>query len=125
MVTTLKNPDMKKLLFAVTLLAIAACHKKAEPATSDTALPIEVATPIIREITLTREYPGYLKADATIPIMGRVNGSIIKRNFIEGSRVKKGDLLFIIEPTLYENAVAQAQASLQTAIAEQEYARSN
>ena len=125
MVTTLKNPDMKKLLFAVTLLAIAACHKKAEPATSGTALPIEVATPIIREITLTREYPGYLKADATIPIMGRVNGSIIKRNFIEGSRVKKGDLLFVIEPTLYENAVAQAQASLQTAIAEQEYARSN
>ena len=116
---------MKKLLFAVALLTITACHKKSESTPNGTALPIEVATPIVKEVTLTREYPGYLKADATIPIMGRVNGSIIKRNFIEGCRVKKGELLFVIEPTLYENAVAQAQASLQTAIAEQEYARSN
>ena len=101
---------MKQLLFAVTLLAITACHKKTEPATSGAALPIEVATPIVREVTLTREYPGYLKADATIPIMGRVNGSIIKRNFIEGSRVKKGEMLFVIEPTLYENAVADRKS---------------
>ncbi|MBQ5752099.1 MAG: biotin/lipoyl-binding protein, partial [Bacteroidaceae bacterium] len=91
---------MKKLLFAVALLSITACHKKSEPVPNSAALPIEVATPIVREITLTREYPGYLKADATIPIMGRVNGSIIKRNFTEGSRVKKGDLLYVIEPTL-------------------------
>ena len=116
---------MKRLFFAVALLSITACHKKPTPTPSSAALPIEVATPIERGITLTREYPGYLQADATIPIMGRVNGSIIKRNFTEGSRVKKGDLLFVIEPTLYENAVAQAEASLQTAIAEQDYARSN
>ena len=116
---------MKKLYFAVALLAITACHKEAEPATNGTALPIEVATPTVRDITLTREYPGYLKADATIPIVGRVNGSIIKRNFTEGSRVKKGDMLYVIEPTLYENAVTQAKASLQTAIAQQEYAQNN
>ena len=120
-----KFPDMKKVLFAVALLTVAACHKKEQPATGVAALPIEVATPVVKEVTLTHEYPGYLKADATIPIMGRVNGSIIKRNFTEGSRVKKGDRLFVIEPTLYENAVAQAQASLLTAIAEQEYAHSN
>ena len=116
---------MKNLIFAVALLAITACHKKSEPATGGMALPIEVATPIVRDITLTREYPGHLEAEATISIMGRVNGSIIKRNFTEGSCVKKGDLLYVIEPTLYENAVAQAQASLQTAIAQQEYAKSN
>lgn len=116
---------MKKVILAVALLAITACHKKTEPAASGRALPIEVARPIVKDITLTREYPGYLAAEATIPIVGRVNGSITKRGFTEGQRVKKGDLLFVIEPTLYENAVAQAQASLQTALAEQEYARSN
>lgn len=126
MVTTFKIPNMKRIIIAVALLStITACHKKSQPGTGSTALPIEVTTPVVREITLTREYPGYLKADATIPIVGRVNGSIIKRYFTEGSHVKKGDLLFVIEPTLYENAVAQAQASLQTAIAEQEYAKSN
>ena len=60
---------MKKAIFAVALLTVAACHKKSEPATGSMALPIEVATPIVRDITLTREYPGYLDADATISIM--------------------------------------------------------
>ena len=80
MVTNLNSTDMKRLFFAVALLAITACHKKPVPAASGAALPIEVATPITKEITLTREYPGYLKADATISIMGRVNGTIIRRN---------------------------------------------
>ena len=80
---------MKKAIFAVALLTVAACHKKSEPAAGGMALPIEVATPIVRDITLTREYPGHLEAEATISIMGRVNGSIIKRNFTEGSRVDR------------------------------------
>lgn len=120
-----KIPIMKKLIFAITLLAAAACNKKEVPTTGSVALPVEVARPIVRDVTLTREYPGYLAADATIPIVGRVNGTIIKRNFIDGGRVKKGDPLFVIEPTLYENAVQQARAALATAQAQEEYARSN
>ena len=105
---------MKNIVIAVALLSIVACHKREENRTGTTALPVEVAKPVVKDITLTREYPGHLEADATIPIVGRVNGTIVKRNFTEGGRVKKGDLLFVIEPTLYENAVTQAQASLQT-----------
>ena len=116
---------MKKIAFAVVLLAVAACHKENRTSENAAPLPVEVATPIEKEIRLTREYPGYLDADATISIVGRVNGTIVKRNFTEGGRVKKGDLLFVIEPTLYENSVTQAQAALQTAKAELEYARSN
>ncbi len=116
---------MKKMVFAVALLAITACHKEKKVAEDVMSLPVEVAKPIEREIKLTREYPGYLDADATISIVGRVNGTIIKRNFIEGGRVKKGDLLFVIEPTLYENSMTQAQAALQTAKAELDYAKSN
>ena len=117
---------MKKLIFTVALLALTACHKK-ETGTSinSMALPVEVAKPTVRDITLTREYPGQLTADATISVVGRVNGTIIKRSFTEGGRVKKGDLLFVIEPTLYENAVAQAEAALKTATAQQEYAENN
>lgn len=116
---------MKKMVFAVALLAITACHKEKKVAEDVMSLPVEVAKPIEREIKLTREYPGYLDADATISIVGRVNGTIIKRNFVEGGRVKKGDLLFVIEPTLYENSMTQAQAALQTAKAELDYAKSN
>jgi RND family efflux transporter MFP subunit len=115
---------MKNILFVAALLCIAACQKNVER-TSSGALPVEVALPVVKDITLTREYPGYLDADATISIMGRVNGSIIKRNFTEGGRVRKGERLFVIEPTLYENAVKQAEAALQTARSSLEYANSN
>ena len=87
---------MKKMIFAVALLAITACYKEKKVTENATPLPIEVTKPIERDVKLTREYPGYLDADATISIVGRVNGTIIKRNFVEGGRVKKGDLLFVI-----------------------------
>lgn len=116
---------MKKVIYALAMLALAACHKKEMETTATSGLPIEVATPVVRDVTLTQEYPGYLDADATISIVGRVNGTITKRNFTEGGRVKQGELLFVIEPTLYENAVTQAEAALNTAKAELEYAKSN
>ena len=107
------------------LTALAACKKEKEGTALTAALPVEVAHPTVTNLTLTREYPGYLAADATIPIMGRVNGTIIKRSFTEGERVKKGDQLFVIEPTLYQNAAEQAAAAVKTAEAELAYAKSN
>lgn len=119
---------MKKLVLLATITSVAflaGCDRKKEPANTGAALPVEVSTPIVREITLTREYPGYLEAEATISIVGRASGTLQKQSYTPGSRVKKGDILFVIEPTLYENAVAQAEAALHTAEASLEYAQSN
>lgn len=109
----------------VAVLVMTACHNRNDVSMSGVTLPVEVSMPEVRNVLLTREYPGYLEADATIPVVGRVNGTVIKRNFTEGSRVKQGDLLFVIEPTLYENSVTQATAALQTAQAEYDYAVSS
>ena len=122
--TTIFN-SMRRIIYVMATAAIVACHKDKETAVTTTALPVEVAHPTVKELTLTREYPGYLAADATISIVGRVNGTIIKRSFTEGDRVKKGDALFVIEPTLYQNAVEQAAAAVKTAEARLAYARSN
>lgn len=119
---------MKRITAATIILfaaVVAGCNSKEKKTSNATALPIEVALPIEKEIILTREYPGYLEADATISIVGRVNGTLIKQNYTPGSRVKKGDILFVIEPILYENAVTQAEAAVKTAEASLEYARSN
>lgn len=116
---------MKKILFIAAAVALCGCHKKEQRETAGNALPVEVATPVVRSVTLTREYPGYLEADVTVSIVGRASGTLQKQSYTAGSRVKKGDILFIIEPTLYENAVAQAEAALATAQAGLEYARSN
>lgn len=119
---------MKKL-FLLTLLTgclLTGCgNKKQGTQALSEALPIEVARPIVKDVTLTKDYPGYLDADATIALVGRVNGTLQANLFNPGERVKKGQLLFIIEPTTYEDAVAQAEASLKTAEASLDYARNN
>ena len=107
-------------------MLILSCNSKTEKHENSVyAMPVEVATPIVKEITLTREYPGYLDADASVAIMGRVNGTLKSSNFVAGKRVKKGTLLFVIDPTLYKNAVTQAEAALKTAEANLNYARNN
>lgn len=114
----------KAILIFAALTAVAACRKESAKAPTE-ALPVAVAYPETREITLTREYPGYLEADATVAIVGRVNGTLLKSNYTAGQRVKKGDILFVIEPTMYIDAVVQAQSALQTAKADLEYAENN
>lgn len=116
----------KNFLFgSLLLLVITGCGSKKGGTDSEAALPIEVAYPYIQDVTLTKDYPGYLSADASVALVGRVNGTLQATKFNPGERVKKGQLLFIIEPTLYEDAVKQAEASLKTAQAELSYARSN
>lgn len=117
---------MKSFILYFTIAALViSCDKGTNEKASNMPMPIEVAQPVVKEVTLTREYPGYLDADAAVAIMGRVNGTLVSKNFKAGSRVKKGDLLFVIDPTLYRNEVVQAEAALSTAKAQLQYARDN
>ena len=116
---------MKKVIFTIVLTTIVGSCSEKKESTASISLPIEVATPVIQEVTLTREYPGYLDADATLAIVGRVNGTLEGSYYTAGQRVKKGDILFIIEPTLYKDAVKESEAALQTAKANLEYAENN
>lgn len=88
-------------------------------------MAISVAKPIVKDITLTKDYPGYLTTEKTVNLVARVNGTLQSVSYAPGGRVKKGQLLFVIEPTLYNDKVAQAEAELKTAQAQLEYARNN
>ena len=86
---------------------------------------ISVAKPVIQDITLTKTYPGYLTTEKTVDLVARVNGTLQAASYVPGGRVKQGQLLFIIEPTIYKDEVVQAEAELKTAQAQLEYARNN
>ena len=86
---------------------------------------ISVTKPIVEDITLTKDYPGYLTTEKTVNLVARVNGTLQSTSYTPGGRVKQGQLLFVIEPTLYKDKVEQAEAALKTAQAQLEYARSN
>ena len=111
-------------LIALFGVLLSGCGKKETSATME-ALPVEVAKPLVKNVTLTRDYPGYLTAETSVDIVGRVNGTLLSKLYPSGQRVKKGQTLFVVDPTLYQNAVKQAEAALKTAKANLDYARSN
>lgn len=107
-------------------LLLAACGKRhSDAGLAAVALPIEVARPTVKDVTLTRDYPGYLSADAAVEVVCRVNGQLMQSNVTAGQRVRQGDVLYLVDPTPYSDAVQQAEASLKTAEAELAYARSS
>lgn len=117
---------MKKLMYIFLALPIlTGCKEKKESAGAMPVPEISVTKPIVENITLTKDYPGYLTTDKTLSLVARVNGTLQSTSYTPGGRVKKGQLLFVIEPTLYKDKVEQAKADLQTAKAQLEYARSN
>lgn len=111
-------------LISVSAFLVTSCKSKGKPAKMP-APSISVSSPIVRTITLTKEYPGYLSSELKVDLVARVNGYLQTSYLKPGSRVKKGDLIFVIEPETYKDNVTQAEASVKTAQAQLEYARSN
>lgn len=118
----MKN-QMYIALLALPLLA--GCGNKKETAHTMPAPEISVAHPYVQDITLTKNYPGYLTSEKTVDLVGRVNGTLQTIAYAPGSRVRKGQVLFQIEPTVYQDNVRQAEAALHTARANLEYAQNN
>ena len=119
---------MKKLMYIFLVLSVLTGCKEKKDAGAMKGMPtlaISVAKPIVKDITLTKDYPGYLTTEKTVNLVARVNGTLRSVSYVPGGRVKKGQLLFVIEPTLYNDKVAQAEAELKTAQAQLEYARNN
>lgn len=112
------------ILIVLALFVFSSCSRKAK----SRAMPvpeISVAQPKVENIMLTKDYPGYLTSEQTVNLVARINGTIQSVLFKPGSTVKQGDLLFVIEPALYQDNVAKAEAALETAQAQLEYAQSS
>jgi RND family efflux transporter MFP subunit len=76
---------------------------------------ISVALPLKQDVTPYEELTGNTVAFATVDLVARVEGFLISQNYIDGSFVKKGDTLFVIEQTMYKAQVKEAEAQLDGA----------
>ena len=118
------NTTIKITLITLSSLLMTSCKGKKQPAEAP-APSISVATPEVKDITLTKDYPGYLSSELTVNLVARVNGYLRTSHLVAGSKVKKGELIFVIEPDTYQDNVTQAEAALKTSKAQLDYARSN
>ena len=93
----------------------------ARPATSPAAegksrasavVPVVVATATQGEFQVRDHTIGTVSIDATVQVKSRVEGQVMEAVFAEGQMVRKGDLLFRIDPLQYQAQLKQAEAAL-------------
>lgn len=101
------------MLATVALLAAGCGPAKGPPAPPPAE--VTVAKPLVKEVTDWDEYTGRLAAVDTVDIRAQVGGYLQSAPFREGALVKKGDVLFVIDPRPYEAVVQEARGQLEQA----------
>lgn len=85
---------------------------KTAKASEPLAVTVQARLPVVADVPLSGEFVGRTSAKENVEIRARVEGYLKERLFTEGSLVKKGDLLFVIEPRQYEENLKKAKAVL-------------
>lgn len=98
---------------------------KAAPTTAQQAATVDISNVISKTITDWQEYSGRLEAIDQVDIRPQVSGKLISVHFKDGSLVRKGQLLFTIDPRPFEAELNRAQAQLASAEAQVTYTGSN
>ena len=104
-------------------LLLAGCDEKTKQASAPPALPVTVAHPTQRTVTDWDEFTGRFNAVEQVDVRARVTGFVMSVDFKDGVIVKKGDLLYTIDPRQYEAAAEQAQGQLDDAKAKVDLAQ--
>jgi multidrug efflux system membrane fusion protein len=94
------------------LWALAGCQEMAAPVAPSEPPVVPVSQPIQREVTDYVDFTGRTQAVGSVDIRPRVTGYLVEMPFEEGAEVKKGDLLFVVDPRPYKAQVDQAQGQV-------------
>jgi multidrug efflux system membrane fusion protein len=101
-------------------------HSRAKPAAASAALPaVTVAEVIHRPLREWQEFSGRLQAVNTVEVRPRVSGFVDRVAFEDGARVKKGQLLFQIDPRPFQAEVDRLVAERSRSVSDLELAKAN
>jgi membrane fusion protein (multidrug efflux system) len=102
------------LCAAVLGLLLTACGGKS-PNQAPPPQEVTVIQVAAHPLTVNEEYPAQTEAVDTVEIRARVSGVLERQAYVDGSQVKKDELLFVIDQQPYISALAQANAALAQA----------
>jgi multidrug efflux system membrane fusion protein len=104
---------------------LAACGDRADAQGGPPhAPPVSVAPAVQRSITDSEEFSGRLEATEYVELRPRISGTIDKIHFVDGALVRKGDLMFTVDPRPFEAELVRAQSTIASLKARQELAQS-
>src|ERR1041384_2633237 len=106
-------------------IAFAGCANQAQPNFQRPPAPVVVSTAVSQDVSNYMDALGKIVARETVAIKPQVSGRIEKINFADGANVRKGDLLFTIDPRPFEANLKQAQANLAKNTAAKKQAEAN
>ena len=109
--------DRRSLLVGVALgVLVSGCGDAPRAAAPAPPPPVvQVASVVERDVPISAEWVGTLIGYVDAQIRARVSGHLFSLNYKEGSLVKRGDLLFQVDPRPYQTALEQAGAKLRLA----------
>ena len=112
------------LAFGFAAVGLTGCKGNAQPTAPP---PPEVSVIAVKPgpVTVNNEYVAQTQAPDTIEIRSQVTGLLERQVFVDGARVKKGDVLYVIDQRPFEAQLAQAKASLAQAEANLVNAKQN
>jgi membrane fusion protein (multidrug efflux system) len=102
-----------RLAASVFLMATVACSKAAPPPVPPPE--VQVAEVVQKDVPIYIELVGATLGSEDVEIRARVEGYLVSMDFTEGAFVRKGQLLYKIDPQPFEAALAEAKADLATA----------
>jgi membrane fusion protein (multidrug efflux system) len=117
-------PEPGKTLLVVVAAAVGLSSACAKPAPAPPPAPPEVyvTTVVQKDVPVYLDLVGQTEGSEDVDVRARVEGFLETMNFREGSFVRKGDLMYVIDPKPYEAALAEAKANKATAQARLEKA---
>lgn len=113
--------------FLAVLMGLGVCVSctRQPPAPPPRVPQVTVTHPVVATITNWDEYPAHLEAVDTVEIRSRVAGYLESIHFRDGSEVRAGQLLFVIDPKPYEAELERARAERRRAETQLELARND
>src|SRR5262247_3134477 len=116
------------VLVLILLLTIAGCSSEKASAVGQQqvqAAPVFVSKAMLKSVPIEIQSVGNAEAYSLVSVKAQVGGELTIVDFKEGTNVRKGDRLFVIDPRPYESQVAQAEATLAKDKAQFQAAQAN
>jgi len=102
------------LLVIAGLVGVKLLHRAPASAAPPPA-DVTVAAPLVRKVVEWDDYVGRFTASQAVEVRPRVSGQVMARRFKDGDLVQKGQVLFVIDPRLFQAAQAEAAANVAAA----------